>query len=307
MATSWGFESPLPHHQLTIRKRTAWWIESGPNWWAQSPALSRDLATNLQQAPDSPASQHNIYRGNRSLRRGFEAFEEVRSGVLADRSLLPSEDVLFLPDRPTLAVVHLLPPHGPYEPPLPFRRSLSAWYEGDYPTSAVSLNRAPLAIGRTPTDEDIRFIRSRYDENVQFADHLVGQLVETVRDAGRYDDALIVVTSDHGEAFFEHGRFLHTRFLYDEFLRIPMVVKWPSTMNGFPPAVDTVVSLVDLAPTLSDGLALDLAEGVGFQGRTFLPATFDGEKADWPVFAQTQGVSSATARQRPSQALVGNR
>ena len=176
-----------------------------------------------------------------------------------------------------------------------------------YATSAVSLNRAPLAIGRTPTDEDIRFIRSRYDENVQFADHLVGQLVETVRDAGRYDDALIVVTSDHGEAFFEHGRFLHTRFLYDEFLRIPMVVKWPSTMNGFPPAVDTVVSLVDLAPTLSDGLALDLAEGVGFQGRTFLPATFDGEKADWPVFAQTQGVSIATARQRPSQALVGNR
>ena len=69
----------------------------------------------------------------------------------------------------------------------------------------------------------------------QFADRLVAQIVGVTRTAGRYDDALIVVLSDHGEAFLEHDEFLHTTLLYEEFVRVPLVVKWPAEVDAKPP------------------------------------------------------------------------
>ncbi len=83
-----------------------------------------------------------------------------------------------------------------------------------------------------------------------------------------------MVTSDHGEGFLEHGQFLHSRELYQEFIRVPLVVKWPKNVTGFSSSVDDPVSLIDLVPTFVDGL--DLAGGEhGFQGRSLLPAVFD--------------------------------
>ena len=290
---------------LTGRYPGAIGIES---WGSQVPDGVPMLAELMQTSGYHTVlwSQHNLYRGNDSLRRGFGVFEEVRSDVIADRSLLPNADTLFVSDRPTFALVHLLPPHTPYEPPPPYSGSLSAWYAGDFPSDARSLNQAATPLGRKPTEDDIRFVRARYDENVRFADHLVGELVQTIRDAGRYDDALIIVTSDHGEAFFEHGRFLHTRLLYDEYLRVPFVMKWPSHVSDFLPSVDSVMSLADLAPTLADGLGFILGEGIGFQGRTLLPTVFEGEPAHRLVFAQTHGVARADARPQPLRAVIGN-
>ena len=249
-------------------------------------------------------SQHNIYSNNETFRRGFEAFIEVRGTVL-DRALLPSADDLFLADQPTFALIHLLPPHGPYRPPEPFDGSLSRWYTGDFPQSAASLGRAARPGERKPTDEDVRYIRSRYNENVRFADHLVGRLVQMFRDAGRYDDALVILTSDHGEGFFEHGRFLHTQLLYDEFLRVPLVIKWPRGETGFATDVDPAVGLVDIAPTLVDGLALP-TDQAGFQGRTLLPLVFDGAVPDRNLLVQTRGAERLDATPQPVLALLSD-
>ena len=248
-------------------------------------------------------SQHNLYGGNQTVRRGFERFTEVRSDVLADRNLLPEATDLFVDRRPTFALIHLLPPHGPYEPPAPFAGAYTDWYTGDFPVDAPALNSAARADRRQPTDDDLRYVRSRYDENVVFADALVERLLRVLREAERYNDALVVLTSDHGEGFFEHGYFLHTRLLYDEFLRIPLVIKWPQTSVEFAPVVDANVNLVDVVPTLVDGLGLthDLE---GFQGRTLLPLVFDDEPLNRTLFAETRGVARSDVAPRPSEALV---
>ena len=212
-------------------------------------------------------SQHNIYDGNRTFQRGFENFTSAYpivladsgpeySDELADRRLLPKAADLFVDERPTFAFIHLLPPHTPYQPPPPFLGTLSGWYSGDYPVRLDVLNTAHWPDGRKPTVEDVVYVRSRYDENVAFADDLVGRLLRMIQEAGRYEDAMVVLTSDHGEGFFEHGRFLHSALLYDEFLRIPLIVKWPRASSGFASTVEANVSLVDLVPTLVDGLAL---------------------------------------------------
>jgi arylsulfatase A-like enzyme len=133
----------------------------------------------------------------------------------------------------------------------------------------------------------VSYVRARYDENARYADHLVGRLVETIRGAGQYDRSMIVILADHGEAFFEHGRFFHQHTVYEELLHVPLVVKWPSSVGGFAPVVTDPVTLVDLTPTLVDGLGLP-AERAAFQGHSLLPAALDRTARERAVFASTR-------------------
>ena len=274
-------------------------------WSSPIPEDLPTLAERLSEAgyQTSAWSQHSLYSNNKTLLRGVAHFVESRGTVL-ERAVLPTADDLFVDGQPTFTLIHLLPPHGPYRPPEPFNGSLSGWYTGDFPQSAPSLARAAQPQGRKPTDEDVRYIRARYDENVRFADHLVGELVQMFRDAGRYDDAIVIVTSDHGEGFFEHGRFIHTRLLYEEFIRIPLIIKWPQAVHGFSAEVDDTVSLVDLAPTLVDGLGL--ATRTGFQGRTLLPLAFDGASPHRDLFVQTRGAERLDATPSRVKAMRTN-
>ncbi len=252
-------------------------------------------------------SQHNIYRARAELRHGFEVFEEVDSTSLEARELLPAINDLVDDERPTFAAIHLLPPHAPYVPPDPFRGSRSSGYEGEG-ISAVMLNRFDSLYTEEQAelrDEIRRAAVAQYEENVAFADHLVGRLVDDLRAQGRYDDALVIVTSDHGEAFYEHGSFLHTSLLYEEFLRVPLVIKWPRSFGGYAPVVDTPVSLIDVAPTLVDGLGID-DERARYQGRSLLPPATGGPAADRVMYAYTSGQTNPELAPRPQYALLWN-
>ncbi len=244
-------------------------------------------------------SHHTIYRGNGSLRRGFEEITHIDQNQPGARNRLPTAEELFADDRPTFALIHLLPPHGPYYPPEPFGGSLSGWYTGDFRVNARNLNR----FGQEPRDPDesaqiARYARALYNENVRYADHLVGEIMQTLRQAGRYDNTLVVVLSDHGEAFLEHGRFMHTRGLYEEYLRVPLIMRWPQGIEGFTAEVLEHVSLIDLAPTLVDGLGIEDGRAY-FQGRSLLPLAFGESPGERMLFAYTHG--TATPMSRPRQ------
>ncbi len=236
-------------------------------------------------------SQHPVYSRGRSIARGFETTTFAGHD---DRGRVPEVDELLVEDRPTLAFVHLLPPHTPYEPPPPFRGTLSSWYTVD-PAREWPIRKGfphKKQAERLSAD-DRRYIRDRYQENALFADALVGRILDRLTSAGRYDDALIVVLSDHGEAFLEHGEFLHSSRLYWEFLQVPLVIKWPASLTGFRAAVGQPVSLVDLAPTLVSGLALAGAER-GFQGRDLLPAVLEDRPLERALYAITRGDGDPT-------------
>ncbi len=245
-------------------------------------------------------SQHPFYRDHAALRRGFDDF---RRGPRGHREILPDAEQLLRKDQPTFAVIHLLPPHTPYEPPAPFRGAYTAGYRGSVPVDAPFLNSFPHR--RRPEElsrEDREYIFGRYLETVAFADSLVGRVVEVLKETERFDDALIIVLADHGEAFLEHRHFLHCRLLYDEFLRVPVVIKWPADVVAFEPVVQAPVSLVDLTPTLVDGLSLDAA-GRRFQGSSLLPRAFGGEAPPRGLYAVTRGTARGQRRPRPSAAV----
>ena len=239
-------------------------------------------------------SQHPIYNRAPSLVRGFE---HIRYSGRGQRHKRPSRRLLLEKDRPTFALIHLLPPHSPYSPPEPFRGRLTSDYQGDFPAKLGALGRIGRKRAMAISPEDLDYIRNRYLENVAFADWLVESILSHLTAARRFQDTLIIVTSDHGEAFLEHGLFMHSRELYQEFVRVPMVVKWPAGVEGFASRVAEPVTLADLVPTLVDGLGL--RGDRGFQGRSLLPAVFDGERLDRAIYGTTRGLGDIDKVPKP--------
>lgn len=105
----------------------------------------------------------------------------------------------------------------------------------------------------------------RYLNSVYYQDRFLEQLVGLYREAGLYDRTLFVVVGDHGEAFGEHHRRLHDHVIYDEVVRIPLLLHGPGVVPG---RYASIVSQIDLLPTLTSLLGFELA-GARYDGRSF--------------------------------------
>ncbi|MDY6765729.1 MAG: sulfatase [Candidatus Nanohaloarchaea archaeon] len=127
------------------------------------------------------------------------------------------------------------------------------------------------------TREDLRELLAAYDATVQAVDAYVGRLVDQLKQAGMYDDTLIVVTADHGEAFGEHGVYREHWSTYEPTQRVPFIVKPPAGVDG-PDRCNELVTHVDLAPTLADVAGLEPPRA--WQGRSVAPL-LRGEQAGW--------------------------
>lgn len=195
------------------------------------------------------------------------------------------------------AYVHFREPHFPYDPPPPFDTQFG---EGDlfpdgmadWPT--VEAMNARAESGEPPPDEVLDRVRSLYRGNFAYVDDLVGQLLECLEDREVEDETIVIVTADHGEALFEHGYIGHNTQLYEESVRVPLIVKLPGTG---PRRVDDVVELIDLAPTI-----LELAG-------TPVPDTMQGKSlfdpnADRLAFTRTVWVRARYSVRSESHKLI---
>lgn len=189
------------------------------------------------------------------LDQGFELYDDRLDGENPLRSFaseIPGDRVLdrFEPwlrqldgGAPFFAWLHLYDPHQPWSPP------------GDLAT---------------------RFADDPYRGEVAFVDRQIGRVLDLLEETGRTRETLVVVTSDHGEGFGEHGEVGHGYFAYEEHLRVPLVLAQPGALpEGL--RVEPRVRLVDLLPTLSDLLDLPL------------PNDLDGESFAASVLGEAAG------------------
>lgn len=129
-----------------------------------------------------------------------------------------------------LLYVHTLNPHNPYAPPTPWPErftTTSSDIAGDTLT-LVGIRDGKLA----PSAEDRARLAAHYAAGVAYADDRFGQLVEKLRHRFGEDEVLVVATSDHGEELLDHDGVLHGYTLYEELLRIPLVVAWPGVVDA---------------------------------------------------------------------------
>jgi len=182
---------------------------------------------------------------------------------------------------PCFLFVHLWDVHYDYLAPPEYVERFSPGYDGPVDGRDVMGEgvRADMPA------EDLAHLVALYDAEIRFTDDVLRGILDDLRGLGMLDDAVVVVTADHGEEFFEHGGKGHQRTLFDEVLQVPLVVWAPSGPSGIEPAVvDDQVRLVDLLPTL-----LELAGGEGalaVQGRSLVPLLEGGSLEPVPALAE---------------------
>lgn len=115
------------------------------------------------------------------------------------------------------------------------------------------------------SEHDLQLLVEQYDASIRYVDNCIGSLLYEL--GGRLANTITIVTGDHGDEFGEHGNFGH-RTLYDEILRIPLIINGPGISAQI--LVKEQVSQLDIAPTIVD--LLNLGEVEGFRGESLLPA-----------------------------------
>jgi len=206
--------------------------------------------------------------------RGFDQFifaTQGHSNVSGPWSV--GQAIAFLrghQDKPVFLYVHLWDVHYNYNPPVPHAIRFQAGRPaGPGETDDITALTAPGNHAADLPPERIAWLEGQYAGEILFTDEQVGRLLDELDRLGRGGDTIVVVTADHGEAFLEHGVLGHTIHLYDEMIRVPLLVRWPGRIPAGR-VVDEQVGLVDLMPTLLDLTGLPVAPE-DFEGRSLAP------------------------------------
>ena len=149
--------------------------------------------------------------------------------------------------------VHYLAPHTPYVPREPY---YSQYRKGSppnlEPTTTAMLYKL-MANKEQVGAQVVDNMRDQYDSEINYADNEVKGLLAFLSDQKKYDNTLVIITSDHGEAFYEHQDFLHGNTVYDEIIKIPLIIKFPKNYtSNKAKKVAAPVSLIDIKPTISE-------------------------------------------------------
>ncbi len=206
-------------------------------------------------------------------------------------------------DGPFFLFVNLMEPHGgiafipePYDSMYGFDRERQQEVFKDFDADKVVFFQDEV------TDEQRDFWTSYVQRKITFMDAYLGRFFDKLKRMGLYDDAMIIVNSDHGELFGEHNSFGHNTDLYNELIHVPMMIKYPQAARRG--RSQQLVQILDIMPEILTHLGLDIPPQV--QGQPI-------DSVDHPVIAELfQQQHNAHAKRSPGRyyrdlkAIFGN-
>jgi arylsulfatase len=179
-----------------------------------------------------------LFREGTERKKGWEKSDTAY--VISEFEQMLDRD----PDTAFLAYLHVVYPHMPYDRiPDQYRGRFG---KDDY--SRIDRSRRQMII-------------NAYDAQVRQTDDLVASLVERLDQRGLLENTWIIITSDHGEAFWEHGRFEHGKTFFDEEIKVPLIIVPPLSMADRAQRVTAPVSTIDVFPTIAALLRQPLPPG----------------------------------------------
>jgi arylsulfatase A-like enzyme len=160
-------------------------------------------------------------------------------------------------DGSLFVYLHYMDPHSPYGPPEyllpgPAPAKSRLYPPQDYPGSIFPFAKAPDLEPREKQE-----LLNLYDGAIRFCDREIGRLLERLEEMDLTQDAVVIVTADHGEEFFEHFGWEHGKSLYEEVLSVPLILYGPSRLPTGR-VVDAVTSSVDIFPTVCQLLGTEV-------------------------------------------------
>jgi arylsulfatase A-like enzyme len=157
--------------------------------------------------------------------------------------------------------VHYMDVHAPYIPPEAYLVT---------PIKKREIDRLHETLFHTPhnlSEREVKTVVDLYDAEIRYVDHAIKRLLDCIGEE-RLRNTLVIITSDHGDEFGEHGEFLHGPKLYDELIHVPLIMWNPGLSQA---TITEVVSLLDISPTILDFLNIKPPDG--FQGDSLFPVT----------------------------------
>ena len=186
-------------------------------------------------------------------------------------------------DRPRFLWEHFQDPHGPYTPPPPYDERYS--HASGYPSKTLALNPDDEGGYGIPgyqqlgSERELAYYLARYDGEIRYFDDQLGRLLEGLREARVYEDALLVVAADHGEALGEHDvYFSHGGTPFEHVLRVPLLVRW----DGRRGVVSEPVALLDIPRTILGVAQLEVTQPR--RGRSLLEEPLAGRS----IYSETR-------------------
>jgi arylsulfatase A-like enzyme len=266
-----------------------------------------------------------LRREKHGVTRGFEDYlaisrsdykQKEPSSWVTDEAILRVEDQ---GDTPLLLFVHYYDVHADYTSLESYEKLFVGPYSGQADGSAWQLMRAnfeaehiegcladfhpdrceygskeiPRRIDAsmeriTFNEEDIRHLNNLYDGGVRQMDSELGRFFSFLEESGRTKDTVVLITSDHGEEFMEHGRVDHYLAMYRESLQVPLLLRGPGVPAG--ERFDQPVSLIDVAPTLLSLARLPIPKKI--EGYDLSQLWQGGAVSDWKgrlLFGEASG------------------
>lgn len=156
-------------------------------------------------------------------------------------------------DTPFFCWSHYMDVHHPCYPPAEYRESFSV---GDIEMATVAkLYSELLDAEQSLSDKQLQQMWRLYKASIRYVDEQIDRLLEELESTGKLDDTLVVLTSDHGELFGEHGQYGKPERMYDELIQVPLVVlNAPPELES---STDELVSLLDLPPLFHEAVGIE--------------------------------------------------
>jgi arylsulfatase A-like enzyme len=145
--------------------------------------------------------------------------------------------------KPFFAFLHIWDVHYDFAPPPPFDTLFDPSYEGVVDGRDIGLLKSSIP------ERDLEHVVALYDGEIRFADRELGVLFAKLRAWGLWNNTIVVLTADHGEEFFEHGKLGHLFHIFDEAIQVPLIVRYPPVIEAGL-VLDEQVRLMDIAPTI---------------------------------------------------------
>ncbi|MBA3304070.1 MAG: sulfatase [Acidimicrobiia bacterium] len=189
-----------------------------------------------------------LARRGRSIARAAKRHDTDHGAKLTNDKIL---SWLGQRDRetPFFAFVNYMESHERYSPPVPYDRKFMPSRLNRLRVASLGSKEEILAGGGKRQAADFEILAGLYDGALGYLDQRVGELLQSMRDQGILDDTVVILTSDHGDSLGEHGYLGHRLYLYDELIRVPLVVRYPAL---FPAGsrVEHPVEVGDVFPTI---------------------------------------------------------
>jgi len=216
-----------------------------------------------------------------SARRAHrESHREISSPRLVERSLAWLERQ---GDEPFFLFLHFFDVHYDYIPPPPFDTRFDPDYQG--PISPDNYSHNPAVHPGMPA-RDLEHLVALYDGEIAHVDAQIGRIINRLAAMDLLEDTLIVLLSDHGEEFFEHGGKGHRQTLFRESVHIPLIIRHPRVVpRGIAPRGR--VRIVDVMPTILDLLDIPCPDEA--MGSSLLPRMTGSDGRSLPVFCELTG------------------